>query len=58
MDISKMTDEEIYRQWVWTPRLIFNANLLYGKKLKDVTNEELLEVKKYSLEQQHNSKNK
>jgi len=52
MDISKMTDEEIYRQWVWTPRLQFASARLYNKALKDVTNEELLEVKKYALKNQ------
>jgi len=34
---------------VWPSRLIFNASLLYGKKLKDLTKHELFEVRKYSL---------
>ena len=47
-----MTTEEfeyINNTPVWPSRLIFNANLLYGKKLKDLTKHELFEVRKYSL---------
>ena len=44
-----MTDEQIMSAPVWPSRLIFNASLLYRKKLKDLTNDELLAVKKYSL---------
>ena len=44
-----MTDEEIMNTPVWPSRLIFNASLLYSKKWKDLTDEELLAVKKYSL---------
>jgi len=44
-----MTDEEIMNTPVWPSRLIFNASLLYSKKYKDLTDEELLAVKKYSL---------
>ncbi len=44
-----MTDEQIMNAPVWTSRLIFNASLLYNKKYKDLTNEELLAVRKYSL---------
>ena len=49
MDISKMTDEEIYRTPVWQPRLMMACSILFSKALKDVTNEELLEAKKYVL---------
>ena len=44
-----MTDEEIMNTPVWPSRLIFNVSLLYSKKWKDLTDEELLAVKKYSL---------
>ena len=47
-----MTNEEfeyINNTLIWPSRLIFNANLLYGKKLKDLTKHELFEVRKYSL---------
>ena len=47
-----MTNEDfeyINNAPVWPSRLIFNANLLYGKKLKDLTKHELFEVRKYSL---------
>ncbi len=44
-----MTDEQIMNTPVWPSRLIFNASLLYSKKYKDLTDEELLAVKKYSL---------
>lgn len=52
-----MTDEQIWQTWVWQSRLIFNASLLYNKKLKDLTNDELFEVKKYSINQRNESKN-
>jgi hypothetical protein len=52
-----MSNEEIWRTWVWTPRLMFNASLLYDKKLKDLTNDELFEVKKYSINQRNESNN-
>lgn len=44
-----MTDEQIMNTPVWPSRLIFNASLLYSEKYKDLTDEELLAVKKYSL---------
>jgi hypothetical protein len=44
-----MTDEQIMNAPVWPSRLIFNASLLYRKKLKDLTDDELLVVKKYAL---------
>ena len=44
-----MTDEQIMNAPVWPSRLIFNASLLYRKKLKDLTDYELLVVKKYAL---------
>lgn len=49
MDISKMTDEQIMREWVWQPRLMMACSIVHNKALKDVTNEELLEAKKYAL---------
>lgn len=52
-----MSNEEIWQTWVWTPRLMFNASLLYDKKLKDLTNDELFEVKKYSINQRNESNN-
>ena len=52
-----MSNEEIWQTWVWTPRLMFNASLLYDKKLKDLTNYELFEVKKYSINQRNESNN-
>lgn len=45
-----MTDEQINTTPIWPSRLIFNANLLYNKKLKDLTETELFEVRKYSLQ--------
>lgn len=53
-----MTAEEIMQTWVSTPRLMFNASLLYRKKLRDLTNDELFEVKKYSIDQRNNSNTK
>ena len=44
-----MTDEQIMNTPVWPSRLIFNASLLYHKKLTDLNDDELLAVKKYSL---------
>ena len=44
-----MTDEQIMNAPVWPSRLILNASLLYRKKLKDLNDDELLAVKKYSL---------
>lgn len=52
-----MTREEVMKEWVWPSRLIFNASLLYGKKLKNLTEDELYEVKKYSIDQKNNSNN-
>ena len=54
MDISKMTDAEIHRTWVWQPRLMMACSILFNKALKDVTNEELLEAKKYALKNKRN----
>ena len=48
-----MTSEQVMQTWVDTSRLMFNASLLYRKKLKDLTNDELLEVKKYSINQRN-----
>lgn len=52
-----MTAEQVMQTWVSTSRLMFNASLLYRKKLKDLSNDELFEVKKYSINQRNNSKN-
>ena len=52
-----MTSEQVMQTWVSTSRLMFNASLLYRKKLKDLTNDELFEVKKYSINQRNNSRN-
>ena len=35
---------------IWTSLLIFNSKLLYNKPLKELTKEELFEVRKYSLQ--------
>ena len=50
-----MTNEDfeyINNTPIWPSRLIFNASLLYGKKLNDLTKHELFEVRKYSLNKQ------
>ena len=52
-----MTSEQVMQTWVSTSRLMFNASLLYRKKLKDLSNDELFEVKKYSINQRNNSRN-
>ena len=52
-----MTAAQIMQTWVSTSRLMFNASLLYRKKLKDLSNDELFEVKKYSINQRNNSRN-
>jgi hypothetical protein len=44
-----MTDEQIMDAPVWVSRLIFNASLLYRKQVAELTDRELLAVKKYSL---------
>ena len=44
-----MTDEQIMATPVWISRLIFNASLLYRKQVAELTDDELLAVKKYSL---------
>ena len=48
-----MTSAQIMQTWVSTSRLMFNASLLYRKKLKDLSNDELFEVKKYSINQRN-----
>jgi len=45
-----MTDKQINTTPIWPSRLIFNSKLLYNKKLKDLTETELFEVRKYSLQ--------
>ena len=44
-----MTDEQIMNEPVWVSRLIFNASLLYRKQVGELTDSEMLAVKKYSL---------
>lgn len=50
---NEMTNEQVMQTWVSTSRLMFNSSLLYRKKLKDLSNDELLEVKKYSINQRN-----
>lgn len=45
-----MTTQEINTAIIWPSRLIFNAKLLYNKRLDALTPEELFEVRKYSLQ--------
>lgn len=45
-----MTPEQINTAIIWPSRLIFNAKLLFGKRFKDLTADELYEVRKYSLQ--------
>ena len=41
--------EYIMNTPIWQSRLIFNASLLYRKSLTDLTEQELFEVRKYSI---------
>jgi hypothetical protein len=43
---------------IWTSRLIFNSKLLYNKPLKELTKEELFEVRKYPTHDNINVTNK
>ena len=45
-----MTNKQINTTPIWPSRLIFNSKLLYNKPLKELTKEELFEVRKYSLQ--------
>ena len=47
---AKKHKEEVENAQIWPSRLIFNANLLYNKRFKDLTAEEVYEVRKYSLQ--------
>ena len=50
MDYKHISNEVINSAHIWPSRLIFNSKLLYNKKLKELTKEELFEVRKYSLQ--------
>lgn len=45
-----MTKQEINSAVIWPSRLIFNAKLLYNKRLDALNEDELFEVRKYSLQ--------
>ena len=47
---AKMRENEIANTPINPSRLIFNASLLYNKRFKDLTAEEVYEVRKYSLQ--------
>ena len=40
-----MTKQELFKEPIWMPRLIFTANLLFGKKWKDCDEDEQLIVR-------------
>ncbi len=46
----EINNEVINTVPIWTSRLIFNSKLLYNKPLKELTKQELFEVRKYSLQ--------
>jgi len=47
-----MTREEVMNKWIWTSRLIFKAGLMYGKKYKDLTEDEEYEMRLVILQEQ------
>jgi len=40
-----MTKQELFKEPIWMPRLIFTANLLFRKKWKDCDEDEQLMVR-------------
>jgi len=44
-----MTPQQIMTAAIWTPRLVFNSNLLYNKPYAQLTDEQKLQVRARAL---------
>ena len=47
-----MTRAEVMKKPIWMSRLIFKASILYGKKYKDLTDDEEYEMRLQILQEQ------
>ena len=47
-----MTRAEVMKKPIWMSRLIFKASILYGKKYKDLTEDEEYEMRLQILQEQ------
>ena len=47
-----MTRDEVMKKPMWMSRLIFKASILYGKKYKDLTDDEEYEMRLQILQEQ------